>query len=279
MWEIGASTSGHKTVGRELFEEYAKAGLKKMEVSVKYNGLSPDKCYEIFKMLDINELKKLALKTGVEIWSYHLPFGNFSFNPASFDQKVRDDTIAIDNEMIRTAAQMGAKAAVVHASSEPISDKDREKSMEYSKEVIAILNETAKANGIILAVENLPRTCLGKNSAEMKEILEIDKSVMVCFDVNHLLEETHRDFIKSIGDRIVTLHISDYDFIDERHQVPGKGKIDWKELVGLLEEIKYKGPFMNEVDAVCEKDKKNGDVTYSELYKANAELLSACCLE
>ena len=35
--------------------------------------------------------------------------------------------------------------------------------------------------------------------------------------------------------------------MDERHQLPGNGKIDWKELLDLLESINYSGPFMYEV--------------------------------
>ena len=44
-----------------------------------------------------------------------------------------------------------------------------------------------------------------------------------------------------------TLHLSDYEFGDEEHWVPGEGKIDWKELLELLEKYDYEGPLMFEV--------------------------------
>ena len=74
-----------------------------------------------------------------------------------------------------------------------------------------------------------------------------------------------------MGKKIVTVHISDYDFIDERHWIPGTGKIDWKELISLLKAIDYEGPFMNEVPI---KGKGNDcTVTFDELKNANEELL------
>ena len=274
MWKIGASSAGQAVIDNALFEEFARVGFKQMEISPLYAGLSTEKTREFFKkVIKPSEIIKMAQDNGVGIWSYHLPFGNLEVNPASFDKKVRDDLIVLDNEMIETAAELGAKVVVVHASGEPIAESDRRQSIEYAKEVIAAINETAKKNGLLLAVENLPRTCLGKNSAEMKEFLAIDDNVRVCFDVNHLLEETHKDFVAAVGDKIVTLHLSDYDFVDEKHMVPGRGKIDWKELVQLLKGINYNGPFMNEMRAVRECDKVEGRATYSELFEASDRLL------
>jgi sugar phosphate isomerase/epimerase len=40
--------------------------------------------------------------------------------------------------------------------------------------------------------------------------------------------------------------MSDYDFLDEKHYFPGNGLIDWKEVVELLEEAGYEGPFLYE---------------------------------
>lgn len=46
-------------------------------------------------------------------------------------------------------------------------------------------------------------------------------------DTNHLLKDLTEEFIKNLGLKVVTLHVSDYDRIDERHWIPGKGVNDW----------------------------------------------------
>ena len=43
------------------------------------------------------------------------------------------------------------------------------------------------------------------------------------------------------------MHVSDYDFVDERHLLPGEGLNDWPVIVSLLEDAGYDGPFLYEV--------------------------------
>ena len=62
-----------------------------------------------------------------------------------------------------------------------------------------------------------------------------------------MLKESHEHFLNAVGSRVETLHVSDYDFIDERHQLPGEGQIDWQKLIAHLEQLDYKGPWMYEV--------------------------------
>ena len=54
-------------------------------------------------------------------------------------------------------------------------------------------------------------------------------------------------FIRNAGSRIITTHLSDYDFVDERHWVPGDGKINWREFYTLMEEAGYTGPYLFEL--------------------------------
>ena len=83
----------------------------------------------------------------------------------------------------------------------------------------------------------------------MKRLVSADERLRVFFDVNHLLavyQDTHRDFVEALGEKIITVHLSDYDFVDEKHYFCGNGDINWDELIGLLEGIGYCGPFLYE---------------------------------
>jgi sugar phosphate isomerase/epimerase len=49
-----------------------------------------------------------------------------------------------------------------------------------------------------------------------------------------------------LGDRLLTLHISDNDGIDERHWLPGQGIINWPGFIRALESSNYAGAFVYE---------------------------------
>lgn len=237
-WKTGCSLCARKQPTAQDFFDYRDAGIEMMELSLSY---------DLYKEVDFAAAESFARAAGVTLWSLHLPFNHDFTDPAHFDPEVRKNTVQFDTELIKRASQIGIKYMVIHASGEPIEESDREEKMKYSKESLGKLCDAAQQGGSIIAVENLPRTCLGRNSADMLELLESDPRMVACFDTNHLLSESHADFVRRIGSHIKTLHVSDYDFINERHWLPGEGKIDWVELVGLLEEVGYDGPFMFEV--------------------------------
>lgn len=63
----------------------------------------------------------------------------------------------------------------------------------------------------------------------------------------------HQDFLSTVGARITTLHISDYDGIDERHWPPGRGIIEWNLVLESLLSTGYSGPFHLEYSDSPEK--------------------------
>lgn len=204
------------------------------------------------------EFSSLARANGVEISSIHLPFAPFGkIDPAHASRDVRAEIIETQSSLIKAASEAGITIAVIHPSGEPYKEEEREERIECALETISALCCAAESSGITLALENLPRTCLCRTSDEMKRFLEKIPDLRVCFDTNHSLTEKNPDYIRAVGDKIVTLHVSDYDFIDERHVLPGKGLIDWKELVETLDDVGYSGRFLYET---------NDFASYEELY-------------
>ena len=137
---------------------------------------------------------------------------------------------------------------VIHPSGEPIAEEDRAEHMKYAKESLGILSDFCEQYGARILVENLPRTCLGRDISDIKDLLSADERVRCVFDTNHLLGG--RDpiqFIHEISDKIVSLHVSDYDGVDEKHWLPGEGILDWVALMDALDDIGYAGPFLYEL--------------------------------
>ena len=237
--KMGASSAGRDySLTIKDFLAYKNAGIEYMEFSTNA---------DVYESCDWNEIKLASEQTGVKIWSVHAPFRSKDDNISNPDEKMRQKAIKTYTEVFKNAALIGAKTVVVHPSSEPISDEERPSYIARSKESLKVLAQNAAEYGITIAVEDLPRTCLGNTAEELTDIISVDDRIRICFDVNHLLKQTHKHFIEVAGSKTATLHISDYDFVDERHQFPGDGKINWKELLDLLESINYSGPFMYEV--------------------------------
>ena len=234
--KTGVSCSLFGENDEERMASFAQAGVDCFEVSVPS---------DLYGTIDWNGLRKAADNTGTELWSVHLPF-SYTANIAHPEAMYRRQSMELFVRVLDEAAAAGVKHAILHPSSEPISDDIRPTLMEYSMENCAVLARQAALRDMTICVEDLPRTCLGNCSAEMKELVSGDPGLRICFDVNHLLKESHKSFVAEVGDRIATVHLSDYDFIDEKHLLPGEGKIDWYELAGLLEGINYSGPFLFE---------------------------------
>jgi len=184
-------------------------------------------------------------EAGVRVSSAHLPFGPL-WEPSDPDLSARQDALGRFEGLLDWIAARGIPLAVLHASFEPISPAQRPARLEAAIESVARLSAYAKERGVALAVENLPRTCLGNTAREVLALAE--NAAGVCFDVNHLLIESHAAFLAAAGPRVITTHLSDYDFADERHWFPGAGAIDWPALTEGLEAAGYAGRYIFELN-------------------------------
>lgn len=243
---VGISTQ-KEGLNRPTFECYRNNGIGAVEVSV---------AHEDYDAQDLEAIASDARAESIDPWSFHLRFSPFErYTLQLADGDARRFATEYAAEWIKKAGHAGFRHAVIHPSGEPIEDADRAEAMKRSKDALATLAQVARDAGIVLCVENLPRTCLAKNSAELLELLSADEGLRACFDTNHLLKEPTLDFMRAVGDKIVTLHLSDYDFINERHWLPGDGQIDWRGLMRTLDEIGYGGVMMYETG----KTLKNGE--------------------
>ncbi len=242
MYKIGLSTTGEK-ICEQTIKMYGEAGIEYIEISCGKQEIDS---------LDFERLKEWTDKYGVKIWSLHLPFYPFDEIDIS-NEKLVDFTVEYLSSLILRASKIGIDKFIIHPSGEPIEENQRSARMERSKKSLAILAEIAKGVGATICVEDLPRTCLGRSSGDILELLQAHKDLRACFDTNHLLNENNLDFINAVGDKIVTLHVSDYDFINERHWLPGEGKNDWQGILKALKDAHYSGIWLYEVGFRCPK--------------------------
>ena len=267
MLTVGMSSCAFPLT-EESFAGLASAGIDCTEISLHYTK-HPD--------IDYKGTERLAKAHGVSLWSYHLPFASPDvLDIASTDEGIRRHTVAYWSELVKKGAEIGIRHFVVHPSSEPKSEGEaREAEMNAAMTSLAALAECAAREGGVIAVEDLPRSCLGRNTEELQHLLSADARLRVCFDTNHLLLDDNLNFVERLGDKIVTLHVSDYDFVDEKHWLPGEGRVDFHALYAALLRAGYTGPWMYELGLAAPKTiLRPRTLTFAD-FRANADAIFA----
>jgi sugar phosphate isomerase/epimerase len=196
----------------------------------------------------VAELIAEAQRQGITFWSVHAPFGSVDLsNP---DEIPRREAVQAVVRSLDVAQTINCELVVIHAG---LSTGDPDEVQLRRRQSIRSINELCKLSsqrGLGLAVEYLPTNVprIGNTSADIIDLFRVvDGAPGVCMDANHAnLGEPLAEAIRALADRIVTVHISDNDGINERHFMPGEGTIDWGEFMSLLDEIGYEGPLMYE---------------------------------
>lgn len=243
-WPLALSV-GPGAMNETDLQALSDAGIHEIELSS--GDIAP-----FYDALDFphraKETVALARAHGVHISSVHLPFAPFgTLDPASFDPAVRAYAAEKQTELLNAAADAGIPLAVIHPSGEPYPEEERPGRMAAALDTVGKILDAANKRGVTLALENLPRTCLCRTSDEMRVFLDALPALRVVFDTNHSLKEDNVGYIRAVGEKIVTLHVSDYDFIDEKHWLPGEGKNDWPAILSALEDVGYAGRFLYEL--------------------------------
>lgn len=266
-WKVGTSSGLFNDFSKQEFESFKKSGIDFIEIgSGVFRDKSDDECRKW-----VEDIRTSADAAGIQIWSIHLPFSRV-YDISTLNDTDRVNMISECRRIINLCAPLKPAKFVIHGSSEPIADSIRTQRIENSVASLKLLSaEAQKMNGQ-LALECLPRTCLGNTADELLQIVnEVGSDLGVCFDSNHLLKEKPEEFVAKIGSKITTLHISDFDGVDERHWLPGDGIINWTEVVSELVKSGYKGPFMFEAS----KRKPGIDGSVSTAKLTTTELYSS----
>ena len=258
-----------------LFEELKKAGFDCVETSV------PNTCPEQAELqftTDFKEAKKTFDGFGLKVNSYHLPFNYSTFGGVNLSREsIADKTVDFYKEIISRVSDSGlTNLFVAHSSTDSNKEvTDRTPLIERAKESFYKLADHAYTCGSVVAVEDLPRSCVGRDSNEILAILSVNDKLRCCFDTNHLLSEDPVEFIEKVGNRIVTTHVSDYDFINERHWLPGEGDLDWQKIYNALLKVGYTGPWLYELGLKAPKSIiRERDLTAYDVYNNAVEIMN-----
>lgn len=230
-----------RAIARRRAEQIAQSGIVSLEyfTTVPMLALGMDN-----PMLDMVR----GLRDDQEVWSVHAPFGN-GLDLASPDENTRVQSVKDTVSAAKLAGELGARVLTVHPGLELPNMEPRSIRLQASGRSMAEIADVCAGIGVRVAVEILPRKCIGNSLDELFTILEAaDRpNIGVCLDSNHTFPASALpDVVRKLGSKLATLHISDDDNVDERHWLPMKGVIEWPAFIRTLIEIGYSGPFMYE---------------------------------
>lgn len=252
---------------KDILKQVSEHGVECVELSFSHDDYFVK--YHFTKDNTAEKLYKYCKELGIDIWSIHLPFSD-KWDLSNDDAK---EALEDNKKLIDAAEKAHIKVAVIHPSFEPIQAENRAKRLENAKKNLKELNDYAKKHQVILALENLPRTCLGNRSEEMISLLDATGTAFI-FDTNHSLEEENVHFLSNMILHHycpVSLHISDYDFVDERHDIPGHGINPWSKILTMLQEAGYSGPAMYEIRHIASPERM---ISFDEVTENMDDLLN-----
>ena len=238
---VGTSLSVLEDNVYEKLDEIIENGFDTVDVGICSKWHWRDQ--EIEAMKKLPERLELVMRSGIAINAVHISFGHH-WDFASHIPEKRQEALDNLKAILPMLDSCNPYCYVIHGSFEPIAPEHRAAEIEALKDSLKQITSWTKTP---IAVESLPRTCLFNTAAEGIDILDGIDNVYVCCDVNHFLFEKSEDAVLALGKRIITTHISDHDYENERHWLPGDGKIDWMALIGAFEKIGYNGVFNFEV--------------------------------
>lgn len=268
----------------DQLDKLKKDGMTHVELCLRED-------YEEQAALYPDGVKKIK-DAGLEVWSVHLPYGD-SVSPAAPDEATRLENVENIKRFVELTKDSGAKTFVIHGSYEPITEEERPAMLEAAVTSLRELNDYMNEQGLTLALENLPRSCIGNTIEEMGYIADQVPDLKFCFDTNHFtlpkpnydlrplqrlipsLREKNNPgtgdpvaYAEKFAGRIATVHISDYDGVDECHWFPGQGIVDFASIHNILMDAGYDAPITFEPNERCKGLSTTGERLINSYEKA-----------
>jgi len=189
------------------------------------------------------ELKAVMDETGAKATALNMP--SLDHNLASPVARVREASIAMFNDAIDLAADLGAEwLVVVPGRMNPLFPPPKAERLKWIVDSVAALVPRAEARGVGLAIENVPFSSFpdAKSLGEFARGFK-SRAVGVCYDAAnaHFVGEAPGQGIAMLADVLRVMHVSDTRREVWRHDRVGLGSVPFGEVAQALNAISYEG--------------------------------------
>ena len=193
----------------------------------------------------VTELAEWFRSNSLEPFSMHAPLypdremgraGAPAVNVLHPDKARRIDAMDEIKRALEAAEHIPLRNLVVH-----LGERDDEwspRTIEYALTALEHLGAFARPLGVRLLVENLLSEAT--TPEHLVTILQMGHltNVGVCLDLGHAhITVGTADAIRTLGDRIATVHVHDNHGMKDEHMWPGSGTIDWPSTAKALQAL------------------------------------------
>ena len=212
-------------------------------------GFERIECPTTPKEADAQAMKEAAAKAGIKIHSV-MNMDHWQYPLSSADQAVVDRSLEGARTSLHNAHLWGADTVLIVPGVVNSNTAYRD-AYKRSQESVRKLMPLAESLGVIIALEEVWNKFL-LSPMEFASYIDSFKSpwVRAYFDVgNVVLYGYPQDWIRTLGNRIVKLHIKDFSFRRDPSTDKnvadwvglGEGDIDWPAIHSALADVGYKG--------------------------------------
>ena len=171
---------------------------------------------------------------------------------AAFDAERRREDLGRLSAHIEIAAQLGVCNVVIHPGGrqEATTQAERDRVLALNVEAFRRLGDLAGERGVRIGLENLARRGASMPYEMLDLLAAIDhRAIGITLDTSHanMIGLNCAAAIRALGPHLIATHISDNDGSGDQHRTPGRGTIDWPEVVEALREVEYAGLFNLEI--------------------------------
>lgn len=267
-WKIGISVHFDEHFDENV-DAVCAAGFDAIDFDLCIYWTNREREIGLYKHLE-KGLEKVQ-KSGLYFNAVHVSFGP-NWDISKLDENERIKVVERVKEIFNRCNPYKPYTYVIHGSYGTITPENRPAKIEQLRRSLSELRACTDSH---IALETLPRHALGNTADEIISIVDATPGIDVCVDTNHFLQEKTEDAIRKIGRRIRTTHISDHDYIDEKHWMPGEGKIDWQAVIKSLEDTDYDGVWTYELGLNTTKTiSRPRPFTYDDFIKNARELFN-----
>ena len=239
--KLGMFTSGYQRSDIEhIFMDAKRFGYDYIELwGGRPHAYAPD-----LKDGQINEIKKLRDKYGIEIRGYCPEHNAYPYNYMIGSEAMRQDAISYLKLCFDMAKEMGADYTLIsaaHAGYGATYDEIWERLTKSVRE----LTDHAEKIGMKIVMEALTvyESNVIKNANDLQKLFKIIDSpclVGMCDVVPPFTQfESIMDYFDKLGDKMYHIHLIDGVKDSDDHVMPGEGSIPLPELIKELKEINY----------------------------------------
>jgi L-ribulose-5-phosphate 3-epimerase len=209
------------------------------EINVKHVELPDEGLYTLNKRR-VRRLKEAAETNNFD-YVVHAPWAGI--NIAASNPVLRRTILKRLEKSIVYAGQLGCRLWLFHPGSKTaLSHIYPGKDWQQNLDSVRVLLKVARREGVEVAVENVPEPFpfLMKSVADFRRFYDELNDIGIVLDLAHAsLNNQIRDFMKHFSEKIVHIHASDNDGVNDLHLGIGYGSIDWQSVAKTVKDAGY----------------------------------------